>query len=441
MASNTYVALDKATVSGTSTTTVTFDSIPSSYTDLIIVADFATSAAGAQTVFYFNGVTTGTPYSSIEVYGTGTSATSSKFSNQNYIWLSSAIGSGAVLGQTNMTINVQNYANTTTNKSVLTRQNSNSGTYPGTLANAGAWRSTAAINSVSIKADIYSTTFVAGSTFSLYGVQAWAPESTPKATGGNVTSDATYWYHTFDSSGNFVPNQTLTCDYLIVAGGGGGGGIIGGGGGAGGYRSFTSTSFTSGTYAVVVGAGGVGGYYGGASGTVKTAGVAGSASSFNGYSSAGGGYGGYLADGSFLGPASSGGSGGGGSRDQAAGSGNTPSTSPVQGYGGGTGQGGAPYYNSGGGGGASAAGGNAGTSSGNGGDGINWLSLGIYYAGGGGGAPGDSGGGGFGGLGGGGNGFAGTAQSGSPSTGGGGGGGSGAGGAGGGGTVVIRYAK
>jgi hypothetical protein len=443
MATNTYVPLDKVTVSGSSTTTVTFNSIPQDYASLIIVADYATSSAGAQTVFYYNGTTSGTPYSSTELYGTGSGSPASyHFVNQNYIWLSNAVGSGSTLGQTNLTIDIVNYANTSTFKTALSRQNSQSGTYPGVVANSSVWRSTSAITSVSIKADIYSTTFVSGSTFSLYGVRAWSVDTTPKATGGVVTSDATYWYHTFPFSGSFVPNQTLTCDYMIVAGGGGSGGIVGAGAGAGGYRSFTSQSITAGTYPVVVGAGGGPGYYGGGSGTLKSAPSSGNTSTFNGYSSAGGGAGGYFADGSFFGSAASGGSGGGGSRSTSAGSGNTPSTSPSQGNTGGTGQSGAPYYNTGGGGGAGAAGGNAGANSGDGGVGVNWLSLGVYYAGGGGGAPGDAGGPGVGGLGGGGNGNYGPGYSGSYATGGGAGGSSGGvGGSGGGGVVIVRYAK
>ena len=44
MATNTYVALDKVTTSG-SATSVTFSSIPSTYTDLVIVVNG--SVAGA----------------------------------------------------------------------------------------------------------------------------------------------------------------------------------------------------------------------------------------------------------------------------------------------------------------------------------------------------------------------------------------------------------
>ena len=169
----TYEPIQTYTVSGTSTTTVTFSDIAGTYTDLILVADYATSVAGAQTIYYFNGVTSGTPYSTTEMYGVGSGSGSSyRFTNQNQLWFSSGVGSGSTLGQTNATIHIMNYANTTTNKTSLYRQNSNSGTYPGVVAGVGLWRSTSAITSVSIKADTGTTKFASGSIFTLYGVKA-----------------------------------------------------------------------------------------------------------------------------------------------------------------------------------------------------------------------------------------------------------------------------
>ena len=56
-------------------------------------------------------------------------------------------------------------------------------------------------------------------------IAVFAPNfvSSPKATGGTVTSDSTYWYHTFTSNGTFTPSQALSCDVVVVAGGAGGG--------------------------------------------------------------------------------------------------------------------------------------------------------------------------------------------------------------------------
>jgi hypothetical protein len=98
---------------------------------------------------------------------------------------------------------------------------------------AGLWNNTAAITSLTIAVTGASQTI--GSTFYLYGISNVTSGS--KATGGVVSSDGTYWYHTFPFSGTFTPTQSLTADYLVIAGGGGGGVHHGGGGGAGGLRS------------------------------------------------------------------------------------------------------------------------------------------------------------------------------------------------------------
>jgi hypothetical protein len=95
--------------------------------------------------------------------------------------------------------------------------------------------------------------YAAGSTFSLYGIAS--QEAAAKATGGMVTSDANYYYHTFTASGTFTPKQSISADILVVAGGGSGGGGRAGGGGAGGLLVHTSQSLTATGYTCTVGAG------------------------------------------------------------------------------------------------------------------------------------------------------------------------------------------
>jgi len=432
MATNTYVALDKITV-GSAVASVTFSSIPSGYTDLVIIGNLGTTSGSANIAMQVgNGsIDTGSNYSFTNVNGDGSSAASSRASNQAQIYIDYSAYPTTTLTSTYIW-QVQNYSNTTTNKTVLGRSNTAS---RGTNATVGLWRSTSAINT--IKLDTQSTTFLSGSTFSLYGISN-AGDATPKATGGTVTSDATYWYHTFTMSGNFVPNQTLSCDYLVVGGGGAGGGQGGAGGGAGGFRTATAQSITAATYQVLVGGGG--------SGVAGGLGTNGSSSSFNSMASAGGGG----ASGVFGSPTptpSAGGSGGGGAYSYAGAAGNTPSTSPSQGNNGGNGStsGG---LGTGGGGGAGAVGG-TGTSSVCGAGGAGAVSsisgTAVTYAGGGGGG-GDFGATfGAGGAGGGGAGTnSGVGVAGTANTGGGGGGSTGSsnpGGAGGSGIVIIRYAK
>ncbi len=236
-------------------------------------------------------------------------------------------------------------------------------------------------------------------------------------------------------------------EYLIVAGGGGGGAgqssdTSGGGGGAGGFIASTASPTPTTSYSIVVGAGGAGLAATGAS-TSGLTGVSGSTSSFFSVTATGGGGGG-----GFSTAALSGGSGGGaGCRNST-----TASGTSGQGNSGGGGSGGGGDRRGGGGGGAGAAGTSAidGTTAGNGGVGLNWQSLGTFYAGGGGGGGASGQSAGTGGNGGGGaGGFATATQTsgtaGTANTGGGGGGegygtsGSGSGGTGGSGIVIIRY--
>jgi len=433
MPTNTYVALDKVTV-GTATSSVTFTGISGAYTDLVVVLNTSTSS-NSNLVFRLNNDSTSI-YSNTALNGNGTSATSARNSNTDKGYFDSDAYSANNFNY-NATLHVMNYSNTTTFKTTLSRSN-NAAT--GVTAGVTLYRSTSAIN----RLDILTTTgnFQTGSTFSLYGIST-VGDATPKATGGDVTSDATYWYHAFTMSGNFIPNQTLSCDYLILAGGGGGGSEEGGGGGAGGFRTFASQSLTAQTYQVLVGGGGTGGV------ATGTRGTSGTNSTFNSASSTGGGGGGTNTTKSGL----SGGSGGGtgNSTGGTGGAGNAGSYSPVEGFAGGTNS---SFRCGSGGGGASAVGtaptasnapgiGGAGTAS-------SLSGTSVTYAGGGGGGQEVAGlAGGAGGSGGGGTGGSSlaTAQAGTVNLGAGGGGGSSSsnvfvsGGNGGSGLVIVRYAK
>jgi hypothetical protein len=295
------------------------------------------------------------------------------------------------------------------------------------------------------------------------------------ATGGTPCSGAivctNYKVHTFTGPGTFCVSTgsgpLAQADYLVVAGGGGGGHICGGGGGgAGGYRESPGTA--SGCYSVsplgtapaVALTLSVQGYPitvggGGAVGCSPQSGCNGSNSIFSSITSAGGGGAGGGNAPAPTGGAQDGGSGGGGGGrgtqgSHPAGSGNTPSVSPAQGFDGGTAtpSSSPPTIDAGGGGGGALAVGVAGSNncggSGGGGATSNITNTPTARAGGGGGGA-ESGSGGAAGPGGGGAGVAGpggSAGCGTVNTGGGGGGkGSGVtgGGAGGSGVVVIRY--
>ena len=435
MAAN-YVLLNSQQLTS-SAASVTFANIPQSgYTDLkVVMSARATSsplgAAWCDSSLTFNG--SGTGFTERILFGNGSSASSGSGSGIA-IRIPSTGTTSTTFG--NSEIYVPNYTSSA-NKSVSVdniTENNSTQVYTGIAA--GLWSNTAAITSITLTGS--STNFDANSTFSLYGLAAvgTTPSIAPKATGGNVvTTDGTYWYHAFLSSGTFTPLASLTADALVVAGGGAGGRLQGGGGGAGGLLAFTSQSLTATNYPVTVGAGGATTSYG--------TGLSGNDSQFGALTLVKGGGGGAEYENGVTG-----GSGGGASGANKTGG----SPTSGQGYAGGN----SGNDSGGGGGGAGAAGSNGASSTvaGAGGAGVNtyssWASAtgtgaSGYFAGGGGGGVYVGGTGGAGGAGGGAAGVgSGSPSNATASTGGGGGGGtagSGGGGSyGGSGIVIIRYA-
>jgi hypothetical protein len=154
-AGNTYEAIFTTTL-GSAAASVTFSSIPSTYTDLVIIVagtDSALAAIGLQ----FNS-DTGTNYSRITLSGDGSAASSDTQSSHT----SSNIGLVGTV-QSNTIFSVMNYANTTTYKTTLAKANE-----PNNLVRAavGLWRNTSAITSIKLLANSFQT----GTTFSLYGI-------------------------------------------------------------------------------------------------------------------------------------------------------------------------------------------------------------------------------------------------------------------------------
>jgi hypothetical protein len=254
----TYIPLYTTTLASAAAS-VTISPISGAYTDLVLVCNYATSASTGNALLTFNSDTTAL-YSETALIGNGTSATSSRDSAQNNIPIS-WFGTNSTSDRVQLIYNIQNYSNATTFKTTVGRFNLSE---RGTGAIVGLYRSTNAINSLTITNS--NNNFAAGSTFSLYGVASASVGA--KATGGIISNDGAYYYHTFLSSGTFTPTQNLSnVDYLVVAGGGGGSSSGGGAGGlrctvdatGGGGTLESRLSLTSSTaYTVTVGAGGAG---------------------------------------------------------------------------------------------------------------------------------------------------------------------------------------
>lgn len=159
-----------ASFTPTSGSSVTFTSIPSTYTSLQIRYAIRTTAAGAILSLRPNSTSTSI-YAYHELNGNGTTAAAFGFATQT-----SAQGSGSQVGTgaTNLTvgvIDIHQYASTTQNKTIRVFSGyDNNGTGEVALL-SGLFGATTAISSFQLL--VGGTTFLAagGSTISLYGIK------------------------------------------------------------------------------------------------------------------------------------------------------------------------------------------------------------------------------------------------------------------------------
>ena len=160
----TYTLIASNTL-GSSAASVTFSSIPSTYTDLVLVVNGYQVTTGYFDIQVGNGsVDTAGNYSHTRLIGYSGGVLSDRSSNvSNFV--QPTIGTaerGTVL------INFLDYANTTTYKTAIHRNNEGG---LGVGVEVGLWRSTAAINQIKISGGSGSN-FASGSTFKLYGIEA-----------------------------------------------------------------------------------------------------------------------------------------------------------------------------------------------------------------------------------------------------------------------------
>lgn len=167
---NTYTLIASSTVGAGGVNTVTFSSIPSTYTDLKVVASIRMSVTNSDTGVYFN--TAATDSSDRNISGNGSTAFSDVHSGQQSIY----IGPVCTTNQTantfsNFEMYIPNYAGSS-QKSVSidhVQENNAIAAYQ-TLA-AGLSTKTAAISSITFYGyGGVSLTYGQYSTFYLYGI-------------------------------------------------------------------------------------------------------------------------------------------------------------------------------------------------------------------------------------------------------------------------------
>lgn len=158
-AGSTYTPIATTTL-GSAAASYTFSSISGSYTDLVLI-HAGTADAARDIYMYFNG-DTGSNYSRTYVYGDGSTAGSARQTS-----VASILWNYQNTSQSTGIAHIMNYSNTTTYKTVLSRENP---VAVATAAIVGLWRSTAAITSITVGAS--GGTLSSGSTLTLYGIQA-----------------------------------------------------------------------------------------------------------------------------------------------------------------------------------------------------------------------------------------------------------------------------
>jgi hypothetical protein len=163
-AGSTYTPIATTTL-GSAAATVTFSSIPSTYTDLVLVFNGTTVTTANNLSLQFNG-DTASNYSMTRLRGNGTTASSTRFTSQTLML-------GPNISSTSTTISpviwqIQNYANITTYKTALAR---GGGSDVETTAVVGLWRNTTSINQVVVLVN-GSQNIASGATLTLYGISA-----------------------------------------------------------------------------------------------------------------------------------------------------------------------------------------------------------------------------------------------------------------------------
>ena len=146
---------------------MTFNNIPQTYTDIIIIGKLVEDTAGNNNARMRFNSDSATNYSGTGVTGDGTTASSGRGTNTTGIGVSYGNANSGRVPE--FILHIMNYANTTTYKTTLGR-NGCGASSGWTDANVNLWRSTSAISTISFHTT--NTNFGVGTMFTLYGVKA-----------------------------------------------------------------------------------------------------------------------------------------------------------------------------------------------------------------------------------------------------------------------------
>lgn len=162
---STYEPIYSQTMVNSSTSTVTFNSIPSTYTDLVMIIFGAATVGGNSVNIKYNNDTTSTNYGFTQQQGNGsTSATQRRLDNTGWLFWS---GGMSTTFDNVCEWQINNYASTFAYKQSMLRNNTASIV---TEQLVGCYKSTNAISRIDITTA--SGAFSQGTMFTLYGIKA-----------------------------------------------------------------------------------------------------------------------------------------------------------------------------------------------------------------------------------------------------------------------------
>jgi hypothetical protein len=149
---------------------ITFSSIPQTFTDLVLVTSLRSNRSGPDTEdsvkIEFNGVTTG--YSGRWLRGDGANTNSSTFSTAFFLQNQNAGGTTSNTFS-NASVYIPNYTSSNNKSLSVDTVNENNATTAWALIVAGLWSNTAAITSLTLTPNV-GTALVQYSSATLYGI-------------------------------------------------------------------------------------------------------------------------------------------------------------------------------------------------------------------------------------------------------------------------------
>ena len=168
---NTFVLISSSTL-GSSTSSVTFSSIPSTYTDLVLKWSSRDGRSNVENSIYlsFNATTTG--YSDIWMRGNGSAVFTSSDTGNAYVYIpfgsdgSTATASTYSLGE----VYLPNYTAAKAKPVFISNGEETNAATAYIAVTAGMWNNTAAVSSITMTS-ASSNSFLSGSSFYLYGIK------------------------------------------------------------------------------------------------------------------------------------------------------------------------------------------------------------------------------------------------------------------------------